>query len=427
MRDARGFLQRLFSTAVEAAQPDRVLPAFLPPPPTGRTLVLGAGKAASAMAEVVDAHWQRELSGLVVTRYGQYRDCGRIEVMEASHPVPDSAGQDAAHCMLDLCRDLRADDLVLCLISGGGSALLSLPGGDISLEEKQDLNRQLLHCGASIAQINTVRKHVSAIKGGRLAAACHPAKVVSLMISDVPGDNPQLIASGPTVPDPTSAADARAIIARYQLDVADSIHRFLRSAGAETPAPEDAVFDGNEVHIVAGPQVSLQAAAQQARSEGISPLILSDSVEGEAREVGTAFAAIARQARHHGQPIAPPCVILSGGETTVSIAGRGKGGPNTEFNLGLAINLAGEVGITALSCDTDGIDGSEDNAGCIVDEHSLQRARELGLDPSAYLENNDAWSFFSALGDLVVTGPTHTNVNDFRAMYVSAPDASDEA
>lgn len=426
MRDPREFLQRLFATAVEAAQPDRVLPAFLPPPPAGRTLVLGAGKAAAAMAKVVDARWQHELSGLVVTRYGQSRDCGRIEVVEASHPVPDSAGQHAARRMLDLCRGLCADDLVLCLISGGGSALLSLPGGDISLAEKQDLNRKLLRCGASIAQINTVRKHVSAIKGGRLAAACHPAKVVSLMISDVPGDNPQLIASGPSVPDPTTAADARAIIERYRLDVADSIHRFLHSAEAETPAPEDAVFDGNEVHVIAGPQVSLQAAAQQARSEGITPLVLSDSVEGEAREVGTAFAAIARQARLHGQPIAPPCVIISGGETTVSISGRGKGGPNTEFNLGLAINLAGEAGITALACDTDGIDGSEDNAGCIVDEHSLQRARELELDPSAYLENNDAWSFFNALGDLVVSGPTDTNVNDFRAMYVAAPDSADE-
>ena len=426
MRDARGFLQRLFATAVEAAQPERVLPGFLPPPPAGRTLVLGAGKAAAAMAKVVDSHWQQELSGLVVTRYGQSQDCGRIEVVEASHPVPDSAGQRAARRMLDLCGDLCADDLVLCLISGGGSALLSLPGGDISLAEKQDLNRKLLHCGASIAQINTVRKHVSAIKGGRLAAACHPAKVVSLMISDVPGDNPELIASGPTVPDPTSAADARAIIERYQLDVADSIHRFLHSPEAETPVPEDAVFGGNEVHVVAGPQVSLQAAAQQARSEGIAALILSDSVEGEAREVGTAFAAIARQARHHGQPIAPPCVIMSGGETTVSITGRGKGGPNTEFNLGLAINLAGETGITALACDTDGIDGSEDNAGCIVDEHSLHRARELDLDPAAYLENNDAWSFFNALGDLVVSGPTDTNVNDFRAMYIAAPNDADE-
>lgn len=421
MQDVRGFLERLFSAAVAAAQPERVLADFLPEPPTGRTLVLGAGKAASAMARVVDATWPQDMSGLVVTRYGQGMDCGRIEVVEAAHPVPDLAGQQAARRMLDLCRDLNADDLVLALISGGGSALLSLPGGDIELAEKQELNRQLLECGASITEINTLRKHISAIKGGRLAAACHPAKVVSLLISDVPGDDPQVIASGPTLPDPSTAAQARAIIDRYQLTVADSIRQFLLSEQAETPGPADPRFEGDELQLVAAPQISLQAAAAQARSEAVPALILSDCIEGEAREIGKAFAAIARQAKFHNQPIAPPCVILSGGETTVSIKGNGKGGPNTEFNLAMALALAGESGITALACDTDGIDGSEDNAGCIIDETSLARARERGLDPAGYLENNDAWTLFDAIGDLVVTGPTHTNVNDLRAIYVAAP------
>jgi glycerate 2-kinase len=420
MLQPRDFLQSLFDEAVKAAQPNQVLANYLPAPPTGRTLVLGAGKAASSMASVVDEHWQGEMTGLVVTRHGQAQDCGRIEVLEAAHPVPDQNSRIASQRILALCDDLTEDDLVLCLISGGGSALLSLGGGDIGLADKQDLNRQLLHCGASIAEINTVRKHVSAIKGGRLAAACAPARVVTLLISDVPGDDPQLIASGPTIPDSTTAAQARAIIQRYQLQPAASIERFLQTAEAETPAPDDPLFANNTVQLIAGPQVSLLAAAELAKSLGVTPLILSDSVEGESREVGTAFAAIARQAKFHGQPVAPPCVILSGGETTVSIKGSGKGGPNTEFNLGLALNLAGEVGITVLACDTDGIDGSEDNAGSIIDASTLARARARGLDAEVFLNNNDTWSFFDALGDLVVTGPTNTNVNDFRAIYVAA-------
>jgi hydroxypyruvate reductase len=427
MIDARAFLRELFDVAVAAAQPEAVLPTCLPAPPGGRTLVLGAGKAASAMARAVDEHWQGELSGLVVTRYGQGQDCGRIDVLEASHPVPDAAGREAAKQILARCEGLTADDLVLCLISGGGSALLSLPGEGISLEDKQALNRQLLHSGAGIAEINTVRKHISAIKGGRLALACHPARVVTLMISDVPGDDPQLIASGPTLPDPTTAADARAILDRYGLAVPESIRQFLHSDAARTPAPGDARLAGHEWRIIAGPQLSLEAAAAHARERGVTPLILSDSIEGESREVGTALGAIARQSRFHGQPVAPPCVILSGGETTVSIRGQGRGGPNSEFALGMALALAGERGITALACDTDGIDGSEDNAGAIIDARTLSRARELGLDPASFLENNDAWSFFDALDDLVVTGPTHTNVNDFRAVYIAAPAAQDQA
>lgn len=420
MTDTRAFLSRLFEAAVLAAQPAKVLPDFLPDPPRGRTVVIGAGKAAAAMAQVVDSNWSAQMSGLVVTRYGQHRDCGRIEVVEASHPVPDRAGEVAASRMLDVCSGLSADDLVLCLISGGGSALLPLPGDGISLVEKQYLNQRLLASGAPIAEINTVRKHVSAIKGGRLAAACYPARVVTLLISDVPGDDPEAIASGPTVPDPSTAEQAREIIRRYDLQIPDSIRTFLDSPLADTPKPGDAIFARNEVHIIAGPQVSLLAAARQAESEGVSAVILADSVEGESREVGKAFAAIARQARFHGQPINPPCVILSGGETTVSLKGTGRGGPNTEFALGMAINLAGERGISAMACDTDGIDGSEDNAGSFIDPTTLQRARERGLDPVAYLQNNDAWSFFEALDDLVVTGPTDTNVNDFRAIYVDA-------
>ncbi len=427
MQDVRDFLERLFATAVAAAQAEQVLPEYLPQPPRGKTLVLGAGKAASAMAQVVDRLWPAQLSGLVVTRHGQALECGRIEVLESAHPVPDAASEQAARRILGLCQNLTADDLVLCLFSGGGSSLLSLAGEGISLADKQALNRQLLACGASIAEINTVRKHVSAIKGGRLAAACHPARLVSLLISDVPGDDPQYIASGPTVADPTTAADARAIIARYQLVLPDTIEAFLHSELAETPKPGDRVFDNSELHIIAGPQLSLLAAAELAEREGVAALILSDSVEGEAREVGKAFASIARQAKNHGQPIAPPCVILSGGECTVSIKGTGKGGPNAEFNLAMAISLAGESGITVLACDTDGIDGSEDNAGCIIDEHSLARARAQGLDPVAYLDNNDAWSFFNAIGDLVVSGPTNTNVNDFRAIFIAAGEAETKA
>lgn len=422
MIEPRAFLRRLFDAAVLAAQPEAVLPGYLPNPPPGRTLVLGAGKAAAEMARIVDGHWSGPLSGLVVTRHGQGADGGRIEVVEASHPVPDAAGAGAAERVLQLCQGLTPDDLVLCLISGGGSALLPLPGEGITLAEKQALNRQLLACGAGIGEINTVRKHVSAIKGGRLAVACHPARVVSLLISDVPGDDPRAIASGPTVPDASTVADAKAIIQRYGLVVADSILQFLDSPAAETPKPGDAAFEGNEVHIIAGPQVSLMAAASHARSEGVPALILADSIEGESREVGKAFAAIARQARYHGQPIAPPCVILSGGETTVSLRGNGRGGPNTEFALGMALNLAGEEGISAIVCDTDGIDGSEDNAGCFVDSTTLARARGAGVDPETCLRNNDAWTFFDAIGDLVVTGPTDTNVNDFRAIYIAAAD-----
>jgi hydroxypyruvate reductase len=425
MQDVRAFLEDLFNTAVAAAQPELVLPQYLPPVPKGRTLVIGAGKAAAAMARVVDECWRGELSGLVVTRRGQAQNCGRIDLLEAAHPVPDASGEEAARLILDACRDLCADDLVLCLLSGGGSALLSLPGEGISLEDKRALNSALLSCGAGIGEINTVRKHVSAIKGGRLAVACHPARVVTLVISDVPGDDPQLIASGPTVPDTTTAADALAVIERYQLNVPASVRHFLDTEAAETPDASDPAFSGNELHIIATAQLSLEAAVRRAGQSGVSAMVLSDSVEGESRKVANDLAQLARQVKHSGKPMPPPCVILSGGETTVTVGGDGKGGPNTELGLAMAISLDGEQGITALSCDTDGIDGSEDNAGCFIDDHTLARARELGLNPSIYLENNDAWSFFEPLGDLIVTGPTDTNVNDFRAMYIAGDESSD--
>jgi hydroxypyruvate reductase len=419
MDEVRRLLRDLFDAAVTAGRPEQALPAHLPAPPRGRTLVLGAGKAAAAMARVVEQHWTGELSGLVVTRYGQALDCGRIEVVEAAHPVPDAAGVEAARRSLALAGELGPDDLALCLVSGGGSSLLTLPAPGISLEEIQQLNQQLLRCGAGIAEINTVRKHVSGIKGGRLAKACAPARILSLLISDVPGDAPQLIASGPTVPDDSTSAEALAILERYRVAVPPSMRSFLESPASGTPPATDPCFERSDTRVVAGPQVSLQAAAALAESRGVPALILSDSIEGESRDVGKALAAIARQVKYHGQPIRPPCVLLSGGETTVTLRGEGRGGPNTEFNLGLALALAGEPGISALACDTDGIDGSEDNAGCFVDALTLARAAEAGLDPHAALVDNDAWSFFHALGDLVVTGPTHTNVNDFRAIYIA--------
>lgn len=424
----RTLLRDMFEVAVAAAQPAEVMAEYLPDPPRGRTLVLGAGKAAAAMAGYVDSHWQGPVSGMVVTRHGQRADCGRIAVREAAHPIPDAHSMAAATEALELCADLGEDDLVLCLISGGGSALLALPGGDISLAEKQEINRQLLGCGASIDEINIVRKHLSAIKGGRLALACAPARVVTLLISDVPGDDEQLIASGPTLPDPATVADAQAVIERFQLQLPASALRFLASDMAETPKPGHPAFEGNQVHIIAAPQLSLEAAADYARERGLAAMILSDSVEGESREVGKVLAGIAQQVRHRGQPLPAPCVLLSGGETTVTLGatGRteGKGGPNSEFALGLALALDGAPGIVALAADTDGIDGSENNAGSVVDETTLQRARERGLDAAGLLGANQSWIFFEALEDLVVTGPTDTNVNDFRAIYIDSSGAT---
>ena len=429
--DPRALLQYLYDVAVQRALPLHNTAACLPPPPKGRTLVLGAGKAGGAMAQAVEALWPADapLSGLVVTRYHHTppRPAGlpqRIEVVEASHPVPDAAGLAAAQRILQLTEGLTADDLVLCLISGGGSALLTLPCDGLTLEEKQKINRQLLESGAHIGEMNTVRKHLSAIKGGRLAAACAPAQVVTLTISDVPGDDPSVIASGPTVGDASTCADALAILARYQIAVPEGVLERLRSQALETPKPGDAVFSGHAVHMIATPQQSLEAAAAAARALGIEAHILSDEIEGESREVGKVHAALARAVARRGQPFAKPCVILSGGETTVTVrpqpAGtpRGRGGRAGEFCLGLAQALQGQAGVWALAADTDGIDGVEDNAGAFVAPDTLVRARAAGMKVEQFLDRNDAYGFFEPLGALVLTGPTHTNVNDFRALLI---------
>jgi hydroxypyruvate reductase len=424
--DPRAFLRALFDAAVVRALPEHNTAAFLPPPPRGRTLVLGAGKAGGAMAAAVDALWPIEalLSGLVVTRYGHVPPTyaarpGRIEVVEAAHPVPDAAGQRAAQRMLELARGLTADDLVLCLISGGGSALLALPAEGLSLEDKQAVNQALLASGAAIDEMNCVRKHLSAIKGGRLGAQCAPAKVVTLAISDVPGDAPEVIASGPTVPDPTTCADALHILDRYRIAISHAARAGLESGAFETPKPGDARFAGHEVHVIATPQQSLEAAAQMARAAGLAAHILSDSIEGESRVVGGVHAAIARAVSQRGSPFARPCVILSGGETTVTLSSNaGRGGRASEFLLGCAIALQGEAGVHVLAADTDGIDGVEDNAGAIIGPDTLARAGARGLKAQEFLDRNDAYRFFEALGDLVVTGPTFTNVNDFRALLI---------
>ena len=433
--DPRGFLRALFDAAVAQALPGAVIAPFLPTPPPGRTVVVGAGKAGGAMAAAVDALWPSAapLTGLVVTRYGHvppvYQSApGRIEVVEAAHPVPDAAGLLAAQRIAALVRGLSADDLVLCLISGGGSALLSMPAEGVSLADKRAINRALLHSGAAIGEMNCVRKHLSAIKGGRLALMCHPARVVTLLISDVPGDAPEVIASGPTVADPSTCADALAILKRYGIDLPEAARRGLETGAFETPKPGDPAFAGHAVQLIATPQQSLEAAAAVARAAGIEAHILSDEVEGESREVGRVHAALARAVARRGAPFARPCVILSGGETTVAVTCKGgRGGRATEFLLGCAIALQGELGVHVLAADTDGIDGEtgidahgrvEDNAGAVVTPDTLARAAALGLNARDVLDRHDAYHFFAPLNDLVVTGPTCTNVNDFRALLI---------
>jgi hydroxypyruvate reductase len=425
--DPRALLRSLYDAAVKRALPAHNMAPFLPPPPKGRTVVIGAGKAGGAMAAAVDALWPAgaPLTGLVVTRYDHmppvYKaNPGRIEVVEASHPVPDEAGRRAAARIAELAQGLTADDLVLCLVSGGGSALLSLPAPGLTLDDKQAINRALLKSGAAIDEMNCVRKHLSAIKGGRLAARCAPARVVTLLISDVPGDAPEVIASGPTVPDPTTCADALAILKRYAIDLPPAARAGLESGAFESPKPGDARFAGHEVHVIATPQQSLEAAAALARAQGIVAHILSDEIEGESREVGKVHAALARAVARRGTPFARPCVILSGGETTVTVKSKGgRGGRASEFLLGCAIALQGEPGVHVLAADTDGIDGVEDNAGAIVTPDTLARAAARGLKAAEFLDRNDAYRFFAALDDLVVPGPTFTNVNDFRALLVA--------
>ncbi|TMH22194.1 MAG: glycerate kinase [Betaproteobacteria bacterium] len=415
----RELLRRMFDAAINAAQPAHCIPPHLPTMPRGRLLVVGAGKASAAMARAFEEHWPDELSGLVVTRYGYGVPCDHIEIVEAAHPVPDAAGLAAARRVLDMVRGLSADDLVLCLISGGGSSLLALPIEGLTLEDKQAVNRALLKSGASISEMNCVRRHLSAIKGGRLAAACHPAKVVTLLISDVPGDNPMDIASGPTVADPTTCADALAIIKRYDIEVPPKVLEILDSGRGETVKPGDPRLAGIETRMIATPQMALEAAAEVAREAGIPAAILGDSIEGEAREVGKVMAGIALQVARRGQPFQAACVLLSGGETTVTVRGNGRGGRNVEFLLSLGVALDGHPGIHAIAGDTDGVDGMEDIAGAYLAPDSLARAWSKGIKPKDSLDANDGHGFFEALGDSVVTGPTLTNVNDFRAILIT--------
>ncbi|MBT4218921.1 MAG: glycerate kinase [Rhodospirillaceae bacterium] len=408
---SRILLRQLFDAAVSAADPALTLAEHLPNKPKGRTVVIGAGKAAASMARAVEAHWDGPLSGLAVTRYEHGAPCNSIEVIEAAHPVPDATGEDAAWRALELADGLGADDLALWLISGGGSALLSLAGLGLSLEDKQAVNKELLRSGATISEMNCVRKHLSAIKGGRLALKAYPAKILTLAISDVPGDDPAVIASGPTVPDPTTLADARGVLDKYSIDPGDTVNEALHDEAFETPKPGDERLSTSELVLIATPAMALAAAAKEAEKAGVTPVVLGDDIEGEAREVAREHAELASTAK-------PSSVLLSGGETTVTLKGNGRGGRNAEYMLALAIALDGREGVSAIACDTDGIDGSEDNAGCIIDSTTLERARALGLDAPAMLADNDAYGFFSALDDLVITGPTLTNVNDFRAILV---------
>jgi glycerate 2-kinase len=411
-------LQAMFRAAIGAVAPAACVPPHLPTTPKGQTVVVGAGKAAGAMAKVVETHWQGPLRGLVITRYGHGVPCTQIEVIEAGHPVPDATGKKAAERILQMVQGLGPEDLVLCLISGGGSALLTIPAPGISLHDKQSVNKALLRSGATISEMNCVRKHLSAIKGGHLAVAAAPARVVALIISDVPGDDPSVIASGPTVADPTTCADALTILEKYNIIPPSHIIDRLRRAKDETPKPGDPRLDAVDNRVIATPQDALEAAASVARAAGVTPVILGNSIEGEARDVALVHAGIARQCAAFSQPAAPPCVLISGGETTVTIRGHGRGGRNAEFLLALAIALDGHVGIHALAADTDGIDGTEDNAGALLAPDSLARAAALGISAKGRLADNDGYGFFAALRDLLITGPTRTNVNDFRALLI---------
>jgi len=423
VKEPRALLEQLFKAAIDAAQPALCLPPHLPAPPKGRTIVIGAGKASAAMARVLEAHWPGPLSGVVVTRYGYAVPCRSIEVVEAAHPVPDSAGVTAAQRILQTVRGLTADDHVLCLISGGGSSLLVAPLEGLTLDDKQVVNRALLQSGASISEMNCVRRHLSAVKGGRLAAACHPAKVTTLLISDVPGDCPMDIASGPTVADPTRCADALAILRRYGVTVPPNVLEILESGRGETVKPDDPRLRGNDTRFIATPQMALEAAAGVAHAIGIPVHVLGDSIEGEARDVGKVIAGLTLQVARHAQPFAPPCLLLSGGETTVTVRGSGRGGRNVEFLLSLAIALDGQAGIHALAGDTDGVDGLEEIAGAYLGPDTLDRAWAAGMNPKDRLADNDGHGFFQELGDSIITGPTMTNVNDFRAVLITDANA----
>lgn len=414
-------MREMFEAAIASAQPQLCVPPHLPTPGEvkGRLIVIGAGKASAAMARAVEDHWQGPLTGLVVTRYGYKVPCERIEIVEAAHPVPDQAGLDAAQRLLQVVQGLSADDVVLCLVSGGGSSLLPLPLPSISLQDKQQVNRALLASGATISEMNTVRRHLSAIKGGRLAAACHPARVINLLLSDVPGDRPLDIASGPTVADPSSCEDALAIVHRYGIELPAHLLQVLSNGSGESIKPSDPRLARVDTRMVAAPQQALQAAAAVALRHGYTPYILSDAIEGEARDVGKVLGAMAFQVAERGEPFARPCALLSGGETTVTLRGQGRGGRNVECLLSLALTIQGHPRIHALMGDTDGVDGIEEIAGALIGPHTLQEAFAKGLSPRASLDANDGHGFFQTLGDSVITGPTLTNVNDFRVILIN--------
>jgi len=418
MVNSDSLLRAAFAAAIDAARPDICVTRFLPDAPGGRTVVVGAGKAAAAMALAVDRHWGAELSGMVVTAPGCALDCPRIEVIEATHPLPGEAGQRAAQDMLRRVVGLGADDLVICLLSGGGSSLMPLPADGLGLGEKQAITHALLRSGATIGEINCVRRHLSRIKGGRLGVACHPARLVTLAISDVPGDDPRDIASGPTVADATTCADALEVLDRYSVETPPRVREELLAGRWESVKPGDPRLARSTFHIVATPQQSLEAAAAVARAQGLTPLVLSDRIEGEARTVGREMAVLALSVARGEGPVRPPCMLLSGGETTVTVVGNGRGGRNVEFLLAFGIALGAAECVWALAADTDGVDGTEPIAGAVWKPDTLGRVARLGLAPQVFLDANDAHSFFEALGDSVVTGPTRTNVNDFRAILV---------
>ena len=422
MAGETALLRRMFDAAVASAQPARCVPPHLPRPEelgAGRLVVIGAGKASAAMAQAVEEHWHGPLSGLVVTRHGYGAPCERIEIVEAAHPVPDEAGLRAAQRMLETVQNLRPEDLVLCLISGGGSALLPLPLPGLTLADKQAVNRAMLASGATISEMNCVRRHLSAIKGGRLAAACHPARVIALAMSDVPGDRPLDIASGPTVADPSTCQDALDIVRRHRMALPAAAMDLLEGGRGESVKPGDHRLARAEIRMIATPQAALEAAAAVAAEAGYAAHILGDAIEGEARDVAKVLGGIALQAATRGQPFTPPCILLSGGETTVTVRGAGRGGRNVEFLLSLALALDRRDGVWALAGDTDGVDGQEEIAGAVVTPDTLARAHALGLRARERLDDNDAHAFFEALGDSVVTGPTRTNVNDFRAVLIA--------
>ncbi|CAN7242425.1 glycerate kinase type-2 family protein [Aminobacter sp. LjRoot7] len=418
MTDPKQFLTSIFEAAVAAADPELTIRRHLPEKPKGRTIVIGAGKGSAQMAAAFEKAWDGPLEGVVVTRYGFAAPCERISIVEASHPVPDANGLEAAKLLLQTVAGLTEDDLVVALVSGGGSALLPSPAGTLTLADEIAVNEALLASGAPISAMNTIRKHISGIKGGRLAAAAWPARVVSLVVSDIPGDNPALVASGPTVPDEASRADALRMIETYRIVLPANVMAHINSAAADAPQPSDPRFTRNEVHVIASAAVSLDAAAEAARKQGVETVILSDAIEGEAREVGGVHAAIAREVATRNRPFNKPVLILSGGETTVTLRAKGKGGRNSEFLLAFAIGIDGIQGIDALAADTDGIDGSEDNAGAFADGSTVSRMHGASVDAKAMLAGNNAWTAFNSVGDLFVPGPTGTNVNDLRAILI---------